>query len=399
MTTDQDHPDESGTSTVQDDKTLPAQAVDPKAEPQDKAPVLEPSTSAPAIDADDVDAAELKAAQALLQKEEQGEQGDQDAEKKDDDAEKKAAPESDDRKGGEKKSPMIPKARFDEVAKERDEALRAAHYFRGVADARGQSSDGQKQPDGKGPEKPKSFDEQLEEVAVLEDEIAKKYEAGEIGEVEKTKLLRELRRREDVLRDDRLQTAIKASIPPAPAPASDLRLQELTAELEKTHPYTGLIPVFDPFTGGKTGHWEKLQTEAIKSLAEDGVTIPVGKTLNAELQYALRARMAALTDTYGPEMTGIPVDQVMPKPAQKDVQPSGQGKGQKQPGPALTPQQRARLDGLRKASEAPPDIHGIGSPAQAQVTFTDSEIAAMSDEEITARLPESARRKMLETQP
>lgn len=270
---------------------------------------------------------------------------------------------------------MIPKARFDEVNSElgtsRDRIARLEGENAALRMTRESHAPTQDQP------APKTAAERLTEIHTRQDELAKRFDDGEINLATWTKENRTLQDAEAAIREEALADRFKPQPHNGPVP-DDMRLQELTAKLEEDHPYTLEIPAEDP-------RWRFLHEEALRNLREEGHQIPAGE-MNPADRLIVRTRMAELTDYYGPRWTGKALDKkgdVAPaKP--NGQQPTGGTGGQ------MSPSAQARGRALERAAAEPPDVNRMGSPGTTDGDVTEAQLETMSDEEIAA-LPKSVR--------
>ena len=204
--------------------------------------------------------------------------------------------------------------------------------------------------------------------------LAAKFDDGEINQVE---LEAERDRIEDAVFAIRQEASKPAQEPATKQPAQtadSLYLEERTQQIEAEHPYSALIESDED--------WNYLAKKAVESLASEGVVLPQGQ-LDQRNQLLLRERIAVLTDTHGPTMTGIPVDKLANK-----GESTTEGKEPDGPSEAA----EARRTKLAQAAGHPPDIADLGEAGSVDKDPTDAEIEQMSDEEIMALPPETRRR-------
>lgn len=356
QTTGQDTP-------VQNSELPPNTPTDPAA--------ATPATESTAPAEIDIDAIELAAAQKALEDEKQGITAAPAPA-----ATPAAAPAAAPAAPAEKV--MIPKERLDEVlaregqtAQERDKAYETAAYWRGIADARGQ---GQPAAAPAQPQQPTA------QVAIqgLEGkllEAAKRFDSGDISLVDYEKERLAINSQIQGIREARLYAATKPqqSGQPAATP-NDMRLDELTRQLEDAHPYVGELsaPAYD-------GKWAFLSKEAADQLGPQWKA----QAPSASKSFELRKKIAELSDTYGPIWTGKTLAPA-PAPAPGNASPAK---------PALTAPAQNRLAKLGLGHAAPPDTNAIGQPAAASTTVSEDQIANMSDEQISA-LPAEVRNRL-----
>jgi Transcription termination and cleavage factor C-terminal len=288
-----------------------------------------------------------------------------------------AAPTDD---AGKKQPVMIPKDRLDEVlsreqqtAVERDEAIAAAAYWKAHADlnAKGGGTPAGT-PTGQPPANTPTPAQQIGALEKQITDLAEKFDNGDIT-------LKAFKA-EELKLGNRIQSirerAILASVPKpqAAAPQADMRLDELTADLEAKHPYVAELsaPEFEQ-------KWLFMSREAAANLGADWAAMPDGPRKNL----MLRQETARLSDTYGPIWTGKqlqPAKQPGTTPAQ---QPAG-----------LTPAANQRLQKLTMAGNAPPDSTKIGQASTPAAQVSDAQVMQMTDEEIMA-LPPAERLRIL----
>jgi hypothetical protein len=276
---------------------------------------------------------------------------------------------------------MIPKPRVDEIlareqqtARERDEAIAAAAYWKAAADlsAKGGGAPAGAQM-GQPPANTPTPEQQIAAIEKQITDLAEKFDNGDITlkayKAEELKLGNQIQS----LREQK----ILASVPKpqqAPAPQADMRLDELTADLEGKHPYLAELsaPEFDQ-------KWLFMQTEAAANLGADWAAMPAGPRKNL----MLRQETARLSDIYGPIWTG------------KQLQPAKQPGATSAPQPAgLSPAANQRLAKLTLAGNAPPDSTRIGQASTPAGQVSDAQVMQMTDEEIMA-LPPAERLRIL----
>ena len=284
--------------------------------------------------------------------------------------------------------PMIPKPRFDQVLADREQAISAAAYWRGVAEARGtvtQPGVGEQETPAIG-EPAKTVDEQLAEVRTERIKLATRFDDGEMSAKEWEESRAKLEDKEREIRSSVEPAPAAPAATPAPQPTSsdDLYLDNLTTTLEDQHPFTLEIDEKDP-------RWAFLETEAWQQLGKEGVDI----TPDSRGTYVLRQRMAELTDVYGPIWTGKTSEELKKAKAEAEPKvPEQQPPGNSGEQPSKTA--KAREAKLIANAEAPPDVSRLGAGG-AQTEVSDAQIEGMTDEEIAA-LPEATRRRLMPTE-
>lgn len=291
-----------------------------------------------------------------------------------------AAPKTPEPKQEPSDSPMIPKARLDQVLAEKDEMARRAAFLEGQLHQL-QTQATQPATPAAPEEPPKTPDEIIAEARVQKQDLAKKYDDAELtaAEYEASK-----DRLDDIIAEAR-EAKLAQRFQPQPTTPSqrqqtgeDLYLDQLTAKLETDHPYTLEIAKDDP-------RWKFLEDEANRQLQQEGIALMPG----ARGLYTLRERMAVLTDQYGPMWTGKSPDQIRGQAPNPGTGPAPT------PAPGLSPTAKARMDKLDMAEQQPPSTTSLGGSG-ASTEVSEADINAMSDDEIAA-LPESTRRKFLAT--
>jgi len=265
------------------------------------------------------------------------------------------------------KAPMIPKGRFDEVRTEAEKAKAEAAYWKGVADARVASTQTQ-QTQEQGPTKEEQIDAQYAEF----DKIDEAYQSGDITASQKA-------RQEDAVRERiaELKAPPKAEpkqqAPTTPAVQGDAYVAEKTEQLMEAHPYVGMV---------NQRQLNFLEQEARADLAAQGK--PFNPNSGASV-IALRTRIAELSDTYGPSMTGKTLEGTAGTPATTSSAPAGaEAKAIAQ----------ARAKKMEAAEGHPPDISQVGTTAPGKGALTAEDVANMSEEEFDA-LPEATLNKVL----
>lgn len=277
-------------------------------------------------------------------------------------------------------APMIPKARLDEVLRQKEQSELEAAYWRGQAEARqtpqapAPGSPQQQQPAPvDGPE------QKLAGIHARQDQLAKQFDDGEITLADFTRQNRELTNEELVLREEQLVAKVRPAAP-AQGQADELYLETMTAKLEEEHPW---VQVFDQV--GTKSDWAYLKTRAIENLTERNIDPSKGSMGKFEL----RREMAKLADELGPSLvaqrakaSGIAI------PGQPAAAPAA---GTQRPN--LSPAAQARAAKLNMAADAPPDVTSMTSSGT-DIGYTAAQLEGMSDEDI-ANLPASVKAKIL----
>ena len=332
-----------------------------------------PIVATPEIDLDDADALELIEARREAEAEQAGTEGQSEPGKQPDkDAgQKQAAPAvKPEGANAEKPAPvMIPKERLDEVLRRASELERTAAYLQGqleatrsLAQPQGQPAPQQRQP---------TPEEALAQVHSHQDELATKFDNGEISFAELQKQQRTLVNQEQQLREQQLMARIQPQqTQPAAAQGDGMYLKTLTKQLEDQHPY------LHEMTDAQINWLAELVKQ---EMSEQGFQF----RNDDDSRYQLRKQVAQRSDQLGPGLTG------------KQLQLSGQGQPPA-PGPSATAAARAAK--LNMQGGMPPDLTSIpnqGGGAGTPGELSDTEIENMSDEEILAAMPASVRNKML----
>lgn len=338
----------------------------------------ETTTSAPEIDPDDLDALEAAAAYAALEAEKNAASGDDTTTVTPPTpgegtgaatTTEPATPQAEEPKGSQPQ-PMIPKARLDELIRERDEARLEAARLQGQLEAiqpivqTAVPQTTQTQPTQREP----TNEEKLADVHARQDELAAKFDAGDITYSEMLKEQRALNAEEQAIREAQLLEKVK----PATAPqggGNDLYLEALTKQLEDAHPY---VLAFKD-----RAHFNVLVNEAKKSLDAEGVKL----NDTPEGRYTLRKRIAELSDEWGPRFY-------------PDYQVPGKQPQTTQPQPSAAAQ--ARASKLALQASMPPDLSTVtptGGGGQGG-GLTNAQIEAMTEDELLA-LPKATRDRIL----
>ncbi len=280
-------------------------------------------------------------------------------------------------------TPMIPKPRFDEVNARATKAEQEAAYWKGVADARGQGTQNQggTQQTQQQQAQP-TAEQQLAAIHSKQDELAQKFDNGEITYSDLLKSQRALSAQEQAIHETQLLSKVQPAQGNQQQAQNDhLYLDTLTAQLETEHPW---VQIFDKV--GTDVDWKYLKDRAVENCTAKGVDVSNGDIG----RYNLRKEVAEIADSLGPGMIaerakakGIAI------PGQQQQVTQNQG-GNQQP---LSPEARARANKLDLAENMPPNVQRM-SGATGDGTPTDARIEQMSDDEIGA-LPDSTRRKLL----
>lgn len=283
-------------------------------------------------------------------------------------------------------TPMIPLPRFQEVNSRLDEArienARLMGRLEAIQAMGGQTGTaaGEQQP---GEAEPTA----AEKIAAIREEqagVAKRFDEGEItlaeAEGERARLDDRIW---DIRQDELTKANVTAQQPQAEAAGvqTDLYREERLGQLEDQHPYTRLIR--------EDAHWDFLVSETHRLLNAEGRTID---PRNPADDLVFRTRMAELTDTYGPNFTGIARETLgggAPSDAGHQTQNQPERGGTAKPG-EMSDEAKARDAKLDMAQRMPPDVSQLGGANAAADVWTDERVAALSEEEYEA-LPDATR--------
>lgn len=292
-----------------------------------------------------------------------------------------------DKPGQQQPSPMIPKARLDEVLQERDQLRSTAQYLQGVVDTqtRMMSTATQAAPQGNqqagAPAAPQpqaaTLDQQIAQAEAKKLELAEKYDAGDLSTKEYQEQVIGLDRQIRTLSDQSHQALVTAATQRAQAATQqtlmESQVNSAALKIQAEHPY---VSVIDQHHNG-AAIWNMIDAEAQQALIQKGINPHDG---TAASRVALMNEKAALADKYGPTLTGVQVQQ-----------PQVQTNQQQQPSPGLSPVAQARLAKIDVANQQPPASGSIGNTGQVN-QISDDDIMKMSQDEIAA-LPASVLRR------
>lgn len=278
---------------------------------------------------------------------------------------------------GARVSPMIPKARLDEVLSENALLRDQVGYMRGVIDARqGQpaatpatdpkpdTKQAQTQtPDPNQGNAVDAIEQQIEAAEKKKLELAERYDEGEISskqwkeqEIAIDKEIRQLsnQRLERVREESRLEAHSVVS-----AKQKEEVVNETALNLQKAHPNVAVIDALPPSVS--KGVWEAITTQAAQNLAARGINVNDG---SAASHVALVREKARLTDNL--EAFGI-----AGKPVSSPQQPAaGNAPVQKKPSD-MAMNRAAKID---LANSQPPSTADMGKGANnAELSETDIE--------------------------
>lgn len=273
-------------------------------------------------------------------------------------------------------SPMVPKARLDEVLSERDLLRDQVGYLRGLNDAKATQAPATAAP---ATEKPATVpadqggvvDEVEAAITAAEAkklELAERYDNGEISskqwKEEEIKIDKEIRglsdkRLEKVREESRIEALNAVQTSNFETVKNSVGLQ-----LQAQHPNVSVIDALPPAVS--KGVWEQITDQAAKNLAAQGIKVSKD---NAQSQLMLIKEKARLTDDLTPFLGYTP--QRAPKAAE-----SGQ------PGPKVTSEaaqnRKAKID---LANSQPPSIADMGAGAN-NAEITESDIENMTEDQV-----------------
>lgn len=346
----------------------------PVDQPETTAPVTEEATAS--NEPVDVDEQELRDAIAAAKAEEEAVKTEQEEEPSSGtEAQEPSEPPKDNREDKQQQSmPMIPKARLDEVLSERDKHLQEAAYWRGVAESRNAGSDQQQQR-----QPPQITPEQhLEAIHLQHQDLAKKFDDGEIGMAEYVNESRKLQDRAYEVRESALLSKMQQDRPAGPD--DDFGLAAETAKLEQAHPWVQVLEQLPE----NDADWDYLRGMASSNLKSKGINPAEGKFGT----YQLRREIAELADKYGPALFG-------PRAQAAGIAlPTTPNHPQTEQPQKLSPTAQARRGKLEQMGDAPPNIAAMTGSASDSGSPSAASIESMTDDEIGS-LPDSVRRKFL----
>lgn len=279
-------------------------------------------------------------------------------------------------------SPMIPKARFDEVLTAQRTAEQNAAYWKGIADARAAPAPAQVQQQ---PQPAATPEQRLAQIDTAIDALAKKYDDGEITYADLKKEERALQTQATAIRTEAAPRQQQQSQPAPQQDGNELYLETLTAQLEESHPWVGVLDKV-----GTKADWDYVTAQAIERVVAAGKD-PRNGALG---KYELRKAAAEIADEIGPALltkraqakgVTLPGQQSQPQP--HPAQPAK---------PALSPEAQARKDALTRAQGHPPNLSAMTNAGGTDGSGVPSEAALerMSDEDI-GNLPAAVRNKLL----
>jgi hypothetical protein len=279
---------------------------------------------------------------------------------------------------------MIPKGRFDEALSQRDRAAQEAAYWRGRAEANGQSGTPQGgSPGAPQPQQP-TADQRLAAIQTQQDALAVKFDNGEITYSDLVREQRTLTNQEQAIREEILLAKVRPAESQAKPGGDDLYLQTATDQIEQAHPWCG---VFNELGAAADAAWNFVAAQATDNLIARGIDPTAGPRGRLEL----RKEAAQLADKLGPTLIGVMAKaKGIAVPGQ---QPTPQGT--QPPKAPLSPIAQARQAKLATAANAPPNLNAMnGSNGDPSGLPSEAAIEAMGEDAI-GDMPEAQRRRLL----
>lgn len=298
-------------------------------------------------------------------------------------------------------SPMIPKARLDQVLQERDQYRTQLQYLQGVVDT-------QTKMIGTGKEAPKAdatgtnaapaanggtaqtsddFNAKIEAAEARKIEVAKKYEDGELNTVQYQEQLvqvdREIRNLSNQQAEAKMAEIRNTTTGASNAQLVEFQVTQAAKDIQAQHPFVTEIDKLPQHIA--KGIWTQIDQEAQQHLIEQGINPRDG---SAASRIALVQVKAELADRYGPQFTGKTLEQL--KGTQQGSQPAPAADG-KQP---LSPIAKAREEKLALAQNQPPATADMGASGTAN-ELTAAQIESMDDDalaDLLARAPQAVQR-------
>lgn len=287
---------------------------------------------------------------------------------------------------GAGESPTIPKARFDEVLREREDYRAALQYTQGILDAQAQMlKGGQPRTEGAASDGGQKAEDKADPIVGIDEQIsakeaeilalAQKYEDGDMSLVDMEKARIEIERGIRSLADQRVAALIQKGKDEAAQIATghiaQTKIENEALSIQQNHPYVAEIDQLPPAI--RDGVWAEITNEAMVKLAQQGINPNDG---TVESRMALIREKAALTNVYGPRFTG------------KQLQP-GQQNNANTAAPAMTEAAQNRLNKANVAAQQPPSIGGVGSPGTSG-ELTPEMIESMTEDQIADLLSANA---------
>lgn len=285
-------------------------------------------------------------------------------------------------------SPMIPKARFDEVLRERDEARNTSAYLQGVVGVQTKmigvpataAAPGTTAAPAHAAEP--TFDQKIEAAENKKIELATKYEAGDIGTVDYEKQRIAIDRDIRSLSDERHMAAVNEVKNTATAQTNaqlvESQVNQAALNVQQNFPYVAEIDKLPPAI--RDGVWKQIDLEAQNLLLQKGINARDG---SPQSRIALMNQKAELTEKYGPQYTGKTPEQV------KGTQP-----GVVTPQTAPSTQAADRKAKLELATNQPPAASDLGTSGVTN-ELTETQLANLDQDEIAdllAKMPNAVQR-------
>lgn len=306
-------------------------------------------------------------------------------------------------------SPMIPKARFDEVLSERDLLRNQVGYMRGLIDANQQNAGKQPQKQESGNKNDQTdednqegsdvdaFDAKIAEAEAKKLELAEKYDEGDLStkqwreaEIAIDREIRGLSDRREQARLDELRQESKAHTDKSLSAAQKANyINDQALAIQQNHPNIQLIDNLPKATSDAV--WATINDQAARNLAQRGVNLQDG---SAQTRLALIQEKAALTDQLTPEnTTALLMGQyqfVDPRQYQAPTQQAQGQTAQKTEGvnKQTSPEAKNRGEKLELANSQPPSIAGMGK-GTGTGELTEADIENMSQEQLADLMQKS----------
>lgn len=267
-------------------------------------------------------------------------------------------------------SVMIPKPRFDEVLREKDQWKERATYLQGVANAQTEMIGKGIAAPGNAPGTPAApvvpIDQQIAQLEAEKLATADKYEAGEINARQKAEQDIAIDQKVRSLHDQQTEAKINGAAATTQAMTSrtlmDTQVNTQANILKAQNP---MVAAIDQSPNAKN-IWGMIDGEAMNTLTARGIN-PLDGTLASRV--ALMQEKVALANKYGPTLTGAAAP-AAPSTPQPQVQPAANGLAD------------ARLQKLNLAQTQPPETGGLGTAGVSQPAVTEEKLASMSQDEI-----------------
>lgn len=290
-------------------------------------------------------------------------------------------------------TPMIPKARFDQVLAERDQAREEAGYMKGflaasknINNVREQEKEtNNEQEETSEGDSVNDIDKAIEAAELRKLELAERYDEGEIStkewkeaELSIDKEIRELSKQQlDMVAEK--SKAITNEILTAQQQQDFINSQALS--IQQNHPNVEVIDNLPEATSNAV--WESINNQAILNLVSRGVNLQDG---DIQSQVMLMREKAALTDQLTPENTAsllmgkyqfVDPTQYNKSSDNNSSQSNENGVGKK----GLSENAKNLSDKLDLANSQPPSIADMGAGNNTG-ELTEQALENMSDDQI-----------------